>query len=126
MMTESQDIETIEIEIEGPGGITETRGTMTEGIAETDREAGLVKIETIKITKTPDKQPIRSNPLKSQCQYKSQCPPSLAKGLNAVDNVPAHHSATTGETKITTKASSGILSHGCPESIIRPMYPHRL
>ena len=127
MMTESQDIEMIEmIEIEGPGAITEMRGLMTEGTAETDKEADLVKIETEKTTRTPNKQPIKSHPLKSQCQYKSLCLPFLAKGLNAVDNVLAHLSAITEETKITTKASSGILSHGCPESITRQMFQIQL
>ena len=114
------------IEIEGPGAITEMRGLMTDGTAETDKEAGLVKIETEKTTRTPNKQPIKSHPLKSQCQYKSQCLPFLAKGLNAVDNVLAHLSAITGETKITTRASSGVLSHGCPESITRQMFQIQL
>jgi hypothetical protein len=125
MMTESQDIEMIEmiemIEIESPGEITEMTGSMTEGTAETDKEADLVKIETEKTTRTPNKQPTRSHPLKSQCQYKSQCLQSLAKGLNVVDNVLAHLSAIIGETKITTKASSGIHSHGCLESMRRLM-----
>lgn len=129
MMTESQDIEMIEmieIEIEVPGAIIEMRGLMTEGTAETDKEADLVKIETKKTTRTPNKQPIKSHPLKSQCQYKYQCLPFLAKELNVVDNVLAHPSAITEETKITMKASSGIHSHGCPESITRQMFQIQL